>query len=226
MLTSFDDDEDRHLLAAPPLDFHVSDTYFVVAHFHYTLFGTVVYAMFAGFPFWWPKFTGRMLDERLGKITFWTLTIGFHLTFLIQQWLGAAGMPRRYADYLAADGFTALNTLSMSGSFFLGLSFLPFFYNVWKTARFGTEVSCDDPWGYGRSLEWATSCPPPRHHFMSLPRIRSESPVFGLHHPNAADSGELTADRPTVKYGERRGHDSGGTAKAQQIHREEWATLD
>ncbi|MGW2850118.1 cytochrome c oxidase subunit I, partial [Streptomyces sp. NPDC001274] len=171
------------ILASPPLDFHVSDSYFVVAHFHYTLFGTVVYAMFAGFHFWWPKFTGKMLDERLGKITFWTLTAGFHLTFLVQHWLGAQGMPRRYADYLAADGFTALNTLSTIGSFLLGLSFLPFFYNVWKTSQYGEKVTVDDPWGYGRSLEWATSCPPPRHNFTSLPRIRSESPAFDLHHP-------------------------------------------
>ncbi|MCH0566011.1 MULTISPECIES: cytochrome c oxidase subunit I [unclassified Streptomyces] len=174
------------ILAAPPMDFHLSDSYFVVAHFHYTVFGTVVYAMFAGFHFWWPKFTGKLLDERLGKITFWTLTVGFHLTFLVQHWLGAEGMPRRYADYLAADGFTALNTLSTIGSFLLGLSILPFCYNVWKTARYGKPVDADDPWGYGRSLEWATSCPPPRHNFTSLPRIRSESPAFDLHHPEIA----------------------------------------
>ncbi|MEE1776976.1 cbb3-type cytochrome c oxidase subunit I, partial [Streptomyces sp. JV181] len=142
-----------------------------------------VFAMFAGFHFWWPKFTGKMLDERLGKITFWTLFIGFHGTFLVQHWLGAEGMPRRYADYLAADGFTALNTISTISSFVLGLSMLPFMYNVWKTAKYGKKIEVDDPWGYGRSLEWATSCPPPRHNFLSLPRIRSESPAFDLHHP-------------------------------------------
>ncbi|MYV45910.1 cbb3-type cytochrome c oxidase subunit I, partial [Streptomyces sp. SID2888] len=153
------------ILASPPLDFHVSDSYFVVAHFHYVVFGTVVFAMFAGFHFWWPKFTGKMLDERLGKITFWTLFVGFHTTFLVQHWLGAEGMPRRYADYLASDGFTALNTVSTIGSFLLGLSMLPFLYNVWRTATHGKPVRRDDPWGYGRSLEWATSCPPPRHNF-------------------------------------------------------------
>ncbi|MFD3825531.1 cbb3-type cytochrome c oxidase subunit I, partial [Streptomyces sp. NPDC058625] len=105
------------ILASPPLDFHVTDSYFVVAHFHYVVFGTVVFAMFAGFHFWWPKFTGKMLDERLGKITFWTLFAGFHGTFLVQHWLGAEGMPRRYVDYLAADGFTALNTVSTIASF-------------------------------------------------------------------------------------------------------------
>ncbi|MEU4040346.1 cytochrome ubiquinol oxidase subunit I, partial [Streptomyces collinus] len=95
-------------------------------------------------------------------------------------------MPRRYADYLAADGFTTLNTISSISSFLLGLSILPFLYNVWKTARYGKPVGVDDPWGFGRSLEWATSCPPPRHNFLTLPRIRSESPAFDLHHPEIA----------------------------------------
>jgi cytochrome c oxidase subunit I len=103
------------VLASPPLDFHVSDSYFVVAHFHYVVFGTVVFAMFAGFYFWWPKFTGRMLDERLGKIHFWLLFVGFHVTFLIQHWLGTIGLPRRYADYLPEDGFTCSTRSPRSG---------------------------------------------------------------------------------------------------------------
>ncbi|MEU3733120.1 cytochrome c oxidase subunit I [Streptomyces sp. NPDC033538] len=172
------------LIASPPLDFHLTDSYFIVAHLHYVLFGTVVFAMFAGFYFWWPKFTGRLLDERLGKIHFWTLFVGFQTTFLVQHWLGQQGMPRRYADYLAADGFTLLNTISSIGAFLLGLSTLPFLYNVWRTRQYGTKVEHDDPWGYGRSLEWATGCPPPRHNFTSLPRVRSESPAFDLHHPD------------------------------------------
>ncbi|MET9609368.1 cytochrome c oxidase subunit I [Streptomyces sp. NPDC006512] len=171
------------ILASPPMDFQVTDSYFVVAHFHYVVFGTVVFATFAGFYFWWPKMAGTMLDERLGKIHFWTLFIGFHTTFLVQHWLGAEGMPRRYADYLSADGFTALNTLSTIGAFLLGLSTLPFLYNVWKTATTAPKVTVDDPWGFGRSLEWATSCPPPRHNFLTLPRIRSECPAFDLHYP-------------------------------------------
>ncbi|MEU7854594.1 cytochrome c oxidase subunit I [Nonomuraea sp. NPDC049141] len=174
------------ILASPPLDFQISDTYFVVAHFHYVVFGTVVFAMFAGFYFWWPKFTGKMLDDKLGKLQFWLLFIGFHTTFLIQHWLGVVGFPRRYADYSPNDGFTDLNMISSVGAFVLGLSVLPFFYNVWKTARSGQKVTVDDPWGYGNSLEWATSCPPPRHNFTSLPRIRSERPAFDLHYPHVS----------------------------------------
>ncbi|MER7775859.1 cytochrome c oxidase subunit I [Streptomyces sp. NPDC096191] len=188
------------LLASPPLDFHVTDSYFVVAHFHYVLFGTIVFAMFGGFSFWWPKMTGTMLDHRLEKIHFWTLFVGFHTTFLVQHWLGAEGMPRRYADYLAADGFTALNTVSSIGAFLLGLSTLPFLYNVWKTAHLGKKIEVDDPWGHGRSLEWATSCPPPRHNFVTLPRVRSEAPAFDLHHPGLAglDQAENTGQRDAL----------------------------
>ena len=175
------------LLASPPLDFHVTDTYFVVAHFHYVLFGTIVFATYAGIYFWFPKMTGRLMDEKLGRIHFWTTMVGFHTTFLVQHWLGAEGMPRRYADYLPSDGFTTLNTISTIGAFILGASTLPFIWNVFKSYRYGEVVTVDDPWGYGNSLEWATSCPPPRHNFTELPRIRSERPAFELHYPHMVE---------------------------------------
>jgi cytochrome c oxidase subunit 1 len=169
--------------------------------------------MFAGFYFWWPKMTGRMLDEQLGKVHFWLLFVGFHTTFLVQHWLGVEGMPRRYADYLPGDGFTTLNQVSTVGAFLLGASTLPFLYNVYKSAR-SPMVRVDDPWGWGRSLEWATSSPPPRHNFVTLPRVRSESPAFDLHHPEIAalemvENEELRregdrADAPDVTG--RRGH--------------------
>ncbi|MDG3016503.1 cytochrome c oxidase subunit I [Speluncibacter jeojiensis] len=171
------------LLASPPLDFHLTDTYFVVAHFHYVLFGTIVFATYSGVYFWFPKMTGRMLDEKLGKWHFWTTFIGFHGTFLVQHWLGNEGMPRRYVDYLPSDGFTTLNTISTIFAFVLGASMLPFVWNVFRSYRYGEVVTVDDPWGYGNSLEWATSCPPPRHNFTELPRIRSERPAFELHYP-------------------------------------------
>jgi cytochrome c oxidase subunit I len=172
------------ILASPALDFHVTDTYFVVAHFHYVLFGTIVFATFSGIYFWFPKMTGRFLEEPLGKLHFWLTFVGFHTTFLIQHWLGNMGMPRRYADYLPTDGFTTLNTISTIGSFVLGSSMLPFVWNVFRSVRYGEVTTSDDPWGYGNSLEWATSSPPPRHNFTSLPRIRSERPAFELHHPH------------------------------------------
>ncbi|ORM37201.1 cytochrome c oxidase subunit I [Williamsia sp. 1135] len=172
------------LLASPPLDFQLSDSYFVVAHFHYVLFGTIVFATYAGIYFWFPKITGRMLDEKLGKIHFWLTFVGFHATFLVQHWLGNEGMPRRYADYLASDGFTTLNMISTGGSFILGASTLPFLWNVFRSYRYGEVVTVDDPWGFGNSLEWATSCPPPRHNFTELPKIRSERPAFELHYPH------------------------------------------
>ena len=174
------------ILASPTLDFHLSDSYFVVAHFHYVVFGTVVFAMFAGIFFWYPKMTGKMLNERLGKIQFWLLFVGFHATFLIQHWVGVIGMPRRYATYLPEDGFTWMNQVSTAGSAILALSFLPFLWNIYITYKRGVKTTLNDPWGYGRSLEWATESPFPRHNFTSMPRVRSESPAFDLNHPEFA----------------------------------------
>jgi cytochrome c oxidase subunit 1 len=173
------------ILASPALDFHVTDSYFVVAHMHYVLFGTVVFAMFGGFYFWWPKMTGKMLGEGWAKVHFWTLFAGFHTTFLVQHWLGAGGMARRIADY--PTRFATLNLVSSIGAFLIGASTLAFLWNVWQTHRRPATGLPDDPWSYGGSLEWATSCPPPRHNFRAVPRIRSERPSFDLHHPRAED---------------------------------------
>jgi len=181
------------ILSAPPLDFHVSDSYFVVAHFHYVVFGTVVFLMFAGYYFWWPKMTGRMMNEKLGKLQFWLVFIGFQVTFLVQHWLGVQGMPRRYGDYLASDGFTTLNAVSSVGSILIGLSTVVFIFNVFYSWKHSPKVTVDDPWGWGGSLEWATSCPPPRHNFVSLPRIRSDRPAFDLHHPELSDVAQPAA---------------------------------
>jgi len=200
------------LLASPPLDFHVTDTYFVVAHFHYVLFGTIVFSTFAGIYFWFPKMTGRLLDERLGKLHFWLTFIGFHTTFLVQHWLGDMGMPRRYADYLPTDGFQPLNVVSTIGAFILGASMFPFVWNVFKSWRYGEVVTVDDPWGYGNSLEWATSCPPPRHNFTELPRIRSERPAFELHYPHMVE--RLRAE---AHIGRAHTPNSGDVARADDV---------
>jgi cytochrome c oxidase subunit 1 len=208
------------LLASPPIDFHVSDTYFVVAHFHYVLFGTIVFAAYAGVYFWFPKITGRYMDERLGKLHFWLTFIGFHTTFLVQHWLGEKGMPRRYADYLPTDGFTTLNTISTIGSFVLGASMLPFLYNCYKSYRYGEIVVADDPWGHGNSLEWATTCPPPRHNFTFIPRIRSERPAFEYHYPHLLErlEAEAHAGRTHAVAGAMAGADGPRSSERDSEH--------
>jgi cytochrome c oxidase subunit I len=161
--------------ALAPVDFNVTDTYFVVAHMHYVIMALVLGA-FGGIYYWFPKFTGRMLDERLGKIHFWLFFIGINVTFLVQHQLGLEGMPRRVVTYRSSDDFGALNMVSTIGSFILGLGALVFVWNVIRSLRHG-ERAGNDPWD-GQTLEWATTSPPPERNFDSLPPIRSERPFF------------------------------------------------
>ena len=170
------------LLATAPIDFAVTDTYFVVAHMHYVLFGGSVFALFAGIYHWFPKITGRFLSVGLGKVHFWMTLIGFHLTFAVQHVLGLRGMPRRVPDYVDAYGFDWMNLLSSIGAAILGASTLPFLWNAWRSWKHG-EIAGDDPWG-GHTLEWATTSPPPTENFTApLPPIRSGRPVWDQHHP-------------------------------------------
>jgi cytochrome c oxidase subunit 1 len=163
------------MLASAPLDFQLTDSYFVVAHFHYVLFGGSVFALFAGVYYWFPKMTGRRLGEGWGKVHFALTFVGFNLTFFVQHVLGLRGMPRRVADYLPSDGFTTLNLVSSVGAAILGLSTLPFVWNVWRSSRHGAP-SGPDPWD-GQTLEWATPSPPPPENFPgTLPPVRSERP--------------------------------------------------
>ena len=161
-------------LSSPPIDYAVHDTYYVVAHMHYVLFGGSVFAIFAGIYYWTPKMSGRMLDERLGKIHFWLMLIGFNLTFFPQHQLGLDGMQRRIADY--PDRFADLNLLSTIGSAVMAVAILVFMVNALLSARRGAPAG-DDPWD-AYTLEWATTSPPPHHNFTSMPPIRSERPVF------------------------------------------------
>jgi cytochrome c oxidase subunit 1 len=174
------------IVASPPLDFHLHDTYYVVAHFHNVLVGGSVFALFAGIYFWFPKMTGRRLSERLGKLHFWSWLVGFILTFLPQYQLGAQGMPRRYADYAADAGWTGLNIASTAGAFLMGVGILPFLAAVVLALRRPPDQPAD-PWG-ANSLEWWTASPPPHHNFTSLPAIRSERPVFDARHAEAVEA--------------------------------------
>jgi cytochrome c oxidase subunit I len=166
--------------AAVPVDFALHDTYWVVAHIHYVLFGGSVFAVFAGLYYWWPKMFGRRLNETLGKIQFVFMFIGFNLTFFPMHILGLSGMPRRIADYDPNAGWNDLNLLATIGGFVIAGSILPFLWNVFITFRSG-EPAGDDPWE-GNTLEWATSSPPPPYNFDHLPEIRSERPVFDARH--------------------------------------------
>jgi cytochrome c oxidase subunit 1 len=166
------------MLASPTLDFQFSDTYFVVAHFHYVMGGTVIFAVFAAIYFWWPKVTGRMLSERLGAWHFWLLMIGFNMTFFVMHLLGRNGMPRRVADYEPFDDFKLWNMIASIGFVVLVAAMVPFLIAVVRSLR-SAPTNAADPWG-GNSLEWATSSPPPEHNFSWLPPIRSERPVFDL----------------------------------------------
>ena len=167
------------MVASPPIDFAVNDTYYVVAHFHYIMVGGLLYGMFAGFYFWFPKFTGRLLSERLGRWHFWTFLVGFNLTFFVQFLVGLDGMPRRIADY-RIERWGSANLASTVGAFLTGVSVLIFLWNFVVSIRRGQEAG-GDPWD-GNSLEWATTSPPPHHNFHEIPPVRSERPTFDLRH--------------------------------------------
>jgi cytochrome c oxidase subunit I len=166
--------------ASVPIDFALQDTYWIVAHLHYVLFGGSVFGLFAGIYYWFPKMTGRMLSEGLGKVQFVLMFIGFNLTFFPMHVLGLSGMPRRIADYASTAGWNELNLAASIGGFIIASSMIPFLVNVAVSLR-GGRIAGDDPWE-ANTLEWATSSPPPPYNFDHLPEIRSERPLFDLRH--------------------------------------------
>jgi cytochrome c oxidase subunit 1 len=162
-------------LATFPVDWQLNDTYFVVAHFHYTIFGGAVFPIFAGIYYWFPKMSGRMLNERAGKLSFWLVFIGFNLTFFVQHALGLSGMPRRIYTYQPDIGWSTYNLLSTVGSFILGLGVLVTSLNVARSLKVGA-VAGPDPWK-ANTLEWFTTSPPPPNNFDVIPRVRSLEPM-------------------------------------------------
>ncbi len=171
--------------AAFPIDWQVEDSYYVVAHMHYVLFGGTAFAMFAGYYYWFPKVTGRLLSEGWGKLHFWLTFIGFNLTFMVQHFLGVMGMPRRVFTYPDLPFWGLYNLISTVGAFILALGVVVFIWNMIVSARRGARAG-DNPW-QAWTLEWATSSPPPVHNFDQLPPIRSRRPLWDLAHPDDPD---------------------------------------
>lgn len=165
------------MLASAAADYQYHDTYFVVAHFHYVIVGGVVFAILGGTAFYWPKMFGTMLNETLGKITFWLFFIGFHLTFFIQHFLGLWGMPRRIFTFLEGQGFETANFVSTVGAFFMAAATIVLVVNIIITTVKNEKVG-NDPWGDGRTLEWAIPSPPPFYNFKQLPLVRGLDPLW------------------------------------------------
>ncbi len=163
------------MLAIFPVDWQLTDTYFVVAHLHYVLFGGSVFGIFAGLYYWFPKMSGRLMSEGLGRLSFWTMFVGFNMTFLIQHSAGLSGMPRRIYDYSEQLHVSGYNLVSTIGSFILGIGVLITVVNVLVSMRSG-KTAGNDPW-HGNTLEWFTQSPPPENNFDVVPRVRSVEPM-------------------------------------------------
>nr|MBA3421883.1 cbb3-type cytochrome c oxidase subunit I [Thermoleophilaceae bacterium] len=162
-------------MAVFPVDWQLHDTYFIVAHLHYVLFGGSVFGIFAGLYYWFPKMTGRLLSEGIGKLSFWVMFVGFNLTFLIQHSAGLSGMPRRIYWYPEEAGWEVFNLISTIGSFMLGIGVMITLVNVSLSLRGGKRAG-NDPWK-GNTLEWFTQSPPPENNFDVVPRVISVEPM-------------------------------------------------
>jgi cytochrome c oxidase subunit I len=173
------------MLANAPFDWQLGNSYFVVAHFHYIIVGGILFSIFAAFYYWYPKMTGRMLNETLGKWHFWLFLIGFHLTFDTMHIPGLLGMPRRVYTYEAGRGWETFNMISSIGAIFQAIAILIFVYNMVSSYFAGTPAG-NDPWD-AWTLEWSTTSPPPEYNFAEVPTVRSRRPLWDLKHPEDPD---------------------------------------
>jgi cytochrome c oxidase subunit I+III len=173
------------IFAVVPMDWQLTDTYVIVAHIHYVLFGGTLFGLFAGVYYWYPKITGRMLNERLGKWHFWLTVVGFNATFFVQHLLGFRGMTRRVWTYPDLPGWGLLNMISTVGAFILGGSMLLLLLNLYRSRKHG-KLAGDNPW-QAWTLEWATTSPPPAYNFAEVPPVQSRRPLWDIHHPEEAD---------------------------------------
>ncbi|MCO4753034.1 MAG: cytochrome c oxidase subunit I [Bacteriovoracaceae bacterium] len=183
------------MVASLPFDKQTHDTYFVVAHFHYVLIGGVVFPVFGGIYYWWPKFTGKLLNEKLGKINFWLVVIGFNIAFFPMHILGLQGMPRRIYTYIEEMNWGAMNMLSSLGAYLLGVGFFVFIINVIWTIKKG-EVASNNPWD-ADTLEWLADSPPKNYKFVEIPRVKSLNPLWDDEMPVDATTG-MRVDRREV----------------------------
>jgi heme/copper-type cytochrome/quinol oxidase subunit 1 len=184
------------ILAVFPVDWQLTDTYFVVAHMHYVLFGGALFAIFGGLYYWFPKMSGRLMSEALGKLSFWTMVIGFNLTFLPQHSAGMSGMPRRVFEYSSSSGLHGYNLASTIGSFILAAGVLVTVFNVLQSLRAG-RIAGPDPWR-GNTLEWFTTSPPPEHNFDVIPTVRSFEPMKDIRRRVIEQEARLAAPEPAV----------------------------
>jgi cytochrome c oxidase subunit I len=185
------------MLAVFPVDWQLTDTYFIVAHMHYVLFGGSLFAIVGGFYYWFPKMTGRLMSEGWGKLSFCLMVIGFNLTFLPQHSAGMSGMPRRVFEYSSASGLHGYNLASTIGSFILALGILVTVGNAVYSLRSGRRAG-PDPW-HGNTLEWFTPSPPPAHNFDVIPIVRSFEPMKDIRHQVREQEKEHAArDAPVV----------------------------
>ena len=173
------------MMAAAPFDWQLTDSYFVVAHFHYVLLGGLLFTLFGAIYYWFPKATGRMLNETLGKWHFWLLVVGFHMTFDTLHFAGILGMPRRIYTYAAGRGWEGLNLLASIGVIFQAVAVACLIWNIIRSLRQGAPAG-NDPWD-AWTLEWATTSPPPEYNFAVEPRVRSSRPLWDLKHPEDPD---------------------------------------